>query len=86
MPAQQIVAIVIGLSVTAVAVVLFVNALVRFVARFRLGAPEATPRTDRPAERATTLVREIFGHTRMARKRWVAVALCPRWAEPVWWW
>ncbi|HKJ11714.1 MAG TPA: 4Fe-4S dicluster domain-containing protein [Ornithinimicrobium sp.] len=74
MPAQQIVAIIIGLSVTAVALVLFAQAITRFVARFRLGAPEATPRTDRAGQRAATLVREVFGHTRMARKRWVAVA------------
>ncbi|MGB7448054.1 MAG: 4Fe-4S dicluster domain-containing protein [Ornithinimicrobium sp.] len=74
MPALQIVAIVIGLSVTGVAVALFVTTIARFVAKFRLGAPEATSRTDRPGQRAVTVVREILGHTRMARKRWVAVA------------
>ncbi len=71
---MQIVAIVLGMSVTGVAVALFVMSISRFVAYFRLGEPEATVRTDEPVERTKTLVREVLGHTRMARKKWVAVA------------
>ncbi len=74
MPALQIVAIVVGLSVTGVAVALFVMAISRFIAYFKLGQPESHPRIDRPADRTMNLVREVLGHTRMARKKWVAVA------------
>ena len=74
MPALQIVAIVIGMSVTGVAVALFTMAIARFLAFFRVGTPEALSRTADPVERTKTWVREVLGHTRMARKKWVATA------------
>ncbi len=74
MPALQIVAIVIGMAVTGVAVALFTMAIARFIAVFSLGTPEALSRTEDPIERTKTWVREVLGHTRMARKKWVATA------------
>ncbi|WP_299449700.1 (Fe-S)-binding protein [uncultured Serinicoccus sp.] len=68
----QVLAIVVAGLVTLAAVALFVRTLAAFVDRFRLGQPET--RTDAPGLRTSTLLREVLGHTRMARKRWVAVA------------
>ncbi|WP_130011390.1 (Fe-S)-binding protein [Serinicoccus sediminis] len=68
----QVLAIVVAGLVTLAAVALFVRTVAGFVAQFRLGQPEQ--RTDEPLARTSTLVREVLGHTRMARKRWVAVA------------
>ncbi len=73
MPPLQVLAVVVGIGVTLVAVALFTNAVVAFLQRFRLGQP-ATGRTDQPGTRTLTLVREFLGHTRMARKPVVAVA------------
>ena len=72
MSALQIVAIVVCLAVTAVAVALFVRTINHFLATFRLGQPEA--RSDHKGERTATLVREFLGHTRMSRLPIVAVA------------
>ncbi|WP_114907695.1 (Fe-S)-binding protein [Ornithinimicrobium murale] len=69
----QILAIVVGLGVTLVAVALFVRTIAGFVAKFRVGQP-ATGRTDDPLARTVTLLREFLGHTRMARKPLVAAA------------
>lgn len=68
----QVLAIVVAGLVTLAAVALFVRTIVGFVAQFRLGQPER--RTDEPGQRTVTLIREVLGHTRMARKPWVAVA------------
>ncbi|GAA4868130.1 (Fe-S)-binding protein [Serinicoccus chungangensis] len=68
----QVLAIVVAGLVTLAAVALFVRTLAAFVDRFRLGQPET--RTDAPGLRTSTLLREVLGHTRMARKPWVAVA------------
>jgi hypothetical protein len=73
MSALQIVALVIGLGITVVAVALFVQTIAQFVAVFRLGQPEPG-RTDDAGTRAVTLVREFLGHTRMARLPLVAAA------------
>ena len=73
MRALQIVALVLCLSVTAVAVALFARMISRFIATFTMGQVDHA-RTNEPATRTTTLVREIVGHTRMARKPVVAVA------------
>ena len=54
------------------AVALFVQVLNGFVQTFRLGQPES--RTDHPATRWVTLVREFLGHTRMSRLPVVTVA------------
>ena len=68
----QILALVLGLGVTLVAVALFVRTIAGFVAKFRVGQP--TTRTDDPLARTVTLLREFLGHTRMARKPVVAAA------------
>ena len=62
----QIVALVLCLAVTAVAIALLVRTVRRFLATFRLGQPEAS-RRDNPGERTRTLLREFLGHTRMSR-------------------
>src|SRR5690348_1898761 len=72
MSALQIVAVVVCLGVTAVAVALFAKTVNHFLATFRLGQPE--DRTDDKAARTRTLVREFLGHTRMSRLPVVAVA------------
>ncbi|SES35883.1 Fe-S oxidoreductase [Pedococcus cremeus] len=68
----QIVALVVCLAVTAVAIALLVRTVRRFLATFRLGQPET--RNDNPGERTRTLLREFLGHTRMSRLPVVAVA------------
>jgi Fe-S oxidoreductase len=72
MSALQIVAVVVCLGVTAVAVALLVRTVNGFVATFRLGQPE--DRGDAKGERTRTLLREFLGHTRMSRLPVVAVA------------
>jgi Fe-S oxidoreductase len=72
MTALQIVAAVISLGVTAVAIALLVKTVNRFVATFRLGQPEY--RGDDKGERTRTLFREFLGHTRMSRLPIVAIA------------
>ncbi len=72
MSALQIVAIVVCLGVTAVAVALLVKTVNHFLATFRLGQPEDR-RHDKGA-RTRTLVREFLGHTRMSRLPVVAMA------------
>jgi len=69
----QIVALVVCLAVTAVAIALLVRTVRHFLATFRLGQPDTT-RRDNPGERTRTLVREFLGHTRMSRLPVVAVA------------
>jgi Fe-S oxidoreductase len=65
---MQLAAIVVSLVLTAVAVALFSRAVVHFVRFFRLGQPvPAGTRTNDPAARTRTLVREFLGHTRMNR-------------------
>lgn len=69
----QIVALVVCLAVTAVAIALLVRTVRHFIATFRLGQPDTT-RRDNPGQRTRTLVREFLGHTRMSRLPVVAVA------------
>ena len=72
MTALQIVAVVVNLSVTVVAVALLVKTINHFIATFTLGQPE--DRGDDKGARTATLFREFLGHTRMARLPVVAVA------------
>ncbi|MDN5768999.1 MAG: (Fe-S)-binding protein [Humibacillus sp.] len=72
MSALQIVAAVVCLGVTAVAIALLVKTVVGMVATFRLGQPDN--RGDDKGARTRTLVREFLGHTRMSRIPVVAVA------------
>ncbi len=72
MTALQIVAAVICLGVTAVAVALLVKTVNQFIATFRLGQPDY--RGDAKGARTATLFREFLGHTRMSRLPVVAAA------------
>jgi Fe-S oxidoreductase len=73
MSALQVVALVVCLGVTAVAVALFARTIGGFVRVFGLGQPDGSRRGE-PGSRTATLVREFLGHTRMARLPVVAVA------------
>lgn len=71
---MQLAAIVISLTLTAVAVALFSRAAVEIVRFLRLGQPvPAGSRTDDPKARSLTLAREFLGHTRM--NRWAVVGV-----------
>ncbi|MFD5316377.1 (Fe-S)-binding protein [Streptomyces sp. NPDC127098] len=71
---MQLVAIVVSLVLTAVAVALFGRAVVEIVRRLRLGQPVPQgQRTDNPRQRTLTLAREFLGHTRM--NRWAPVGV-----------
>ncbi|WP_442893230.1 (Fe-S)-binding protein [Aquipuribacter sp. SD81] len=69
----QTVALVVALAVTAAGVALFAATLARTVQVLRLGQPDPT-RTDAVGTRLVTTVREVVGHTRMLRRRWVGAA------------
>jgi Fe-S oxidoreductase len=73
MSAVQIVALVVCLAVTVVAVALFAGMIGRFIATFTLGQVDGG-RTNEPVTRTRTLVREFAGHTRMSRLPMVAAA------------
>ncbi|MFJ6133125.1 heterodisulfide reductase-related iron-sulfur binding cluster, partial [Janibacter terrae] len=75
MSALQIVAIILGVGVTIVGWGLLARAVKHFLSVFKLGAPTpAKERTNQPATRTATLLREFLGHTRMARLPVVAIA------------
>ncbi len=61
---MQIAAIVVALTVAAVAVALFARAVAQIVSVIRLGQP-AVGRTDRPLRRWRNMMVETLGHTRM---------------------
>ncbi|WP_309649562.1 (Fe-S)-binding protein, partial [Nocardioides sp.] len=69
---MQIVAIVISLAFTAVAVVLTTRAVRSMVATMKIGQP-ALGRTDQPVARTVTMVKETFLHTRMLQ--WTVVGI-----------
>lgn len=69
---MQVAAIVLSIAVTLVAVTLLVRTVRLMIAQFAVGQP--VKRSDAPAERTKTLVREFLGHTRMAKLPWVAFA------------
>jgi len=70
MSAFQIVAIVLALSITAVAVALTARAVQSMVGTIRLGQP-ALNRSANPVGRTVTMLKETFGHTRMFQWKWV---------------
>ncbi|HET7172760.1 MAG TPA: (Fe-S)-binding protein [Nocardioidaceae bacterium] len=61
---MQVAAIVVSLTITAIAVALFARTVRQIVHVVRLGQP-STGRTDHPARRWLTMLRETVGHTRM---------------------
>jgi len=71
---MQVVAIVISLGVTAVAVPLTVLAVRRMLAVIRTGTgAQATGRTNDPAARTVNMLKETFLHTRMLQWTWVGI-------------
>ena len=69
---MQVLAIVVSLVVTVVAVALFANAVRDILAMVRLGQPTAGRNDDKGA-RWATMVKETLGHTRMLQ--WTAVGI-----------
>jgi Fe-S oxidoreductase len=68
---MQILAIVVSLAITAVAVALFVRTVAHMVRVLKLGQP--VHRTDHLGARAVVLVKETLGHTRMLQ--WTKVGI-----------
>ena len=73
MSALEIVATVIGLTLTVVGWAMLARAARHFVSTFKLGKPDPD-RTGQAGARTATLFREFLGHTRMARLPVVAIA------------
>ena len=69
---MRIVAIVVSLGITAIAVALTVIAVQRMLVVIRAGQP-ATGRTDNPGKRWVNMFKETFGHTRMLQWHWIGV-------------
>ena len=69
---MQMFAIVLSFALTAVAVAMLVPAVRRMLGVIRAGQP-APGRTDNPAGRTTTMLKETFLHTRMLQWHWVGI-------------
>ena len=69
---MQVLAIVVSLVITLVAVALFAQAAGRIVGTVRLGQP-AVGRSEHPRQRWVTLATETLGHTRMLQ--WTAIGV-----------
>ena len=69
---MQIFAIVVSLAIAAVGIALFVRAIRSILGVIRVGQPAA--RTDRPAARTVTMLKETLGHTRMLQWTLVGAA------------
>ncbi|NDL58015.1 (Fe-S)-binding protein [Phytoactinopolyspora mesophila] len=70
---MQYVAVAVALGVTALALVVLTDAIIRIVRVIRVGQPEHG-RTDHPGRRVATVAREFFGHTKMVKRPLVGVA------------
>ena len=70
--ALQVVAVVITLALTLAALAIAAPAVLSIVNSFTVGRPE--DRGDHKLQRTRTMVREVFGHTRMSRLPIVAIA------------
>ncbi len=68
----QTVAIVVSLALTAVTVAVVAMAVRSMLGVIRQGQP-ALGRTDDPARRTITMLKETFGHTRMLQWTWVGI-------------
>ena len=69
---MQILAIVVSLAIAVVGIALFAQAIRSMVATVRMGQP-AVGRTDQPAARSVTMLKETLGHTRMLQ--WTAIGV-----------
>jgi Fe-S oxidoreductase len=72
MPLMQIIAIVISLGITAVALAFLVPAIQRMLKVLRQGQP-APGRANNPVGRTVTMLKETLLHTRMLQWTWVGV-------------
>jgi len=70
---MQAAAIVVSLALTVVAVALAARAVSQMFAVIQLGQP-AFERTNSPAQRTVTMLRETVGHTRMLMWTWIGAA------------
>ena len=70
---MQAAAIVVSLALTVVAVALAARAVSQMFAVIQLGQP-AFERTNSPAQRTVTMLRETVGHTRMLKWTWIGAA------------
>ena len=69
---MQIIAIVVSLAITAVAVGLAVQAIRSMLAVIRTGGPDTT-RSDQSGRRLATMFKETLGHTRMLQWTWIGI-------------
>ena len=69
---MQVVAIVVSLAITAVAVALVTKAVMQMTSVIGLGQP-AVGRKDNPGARWKNMFVETLGHTRMLQRRWVGI-------------
>lgn len=71
----QIIAVVLGIAATIVGWTFFIRRIVLFFGYFSLGAKTIPgERSNSPGRRTATMLREVFGHGRMARRPVVAIA------------
>ena len=68
---MQIFAIVVSLAIAVVGIALFVRAIRTILGVIKVGQPAA--RTDNPAARTVTLLKESLRHTRMLQWTWVGI-------------
>ena len=70
---MQVVAIVVSLAITAVAVALTAKAVTQMVRVVRMGGPTRGTRTDNKGTRWKNMLVETLGHTRMLQWHWVGI-------------
>ncbi len=70
---MQVIAIVMSMAITAVAIALFARAIVKIVAVLRTGQPDIDRRDNR-GQRWLTMLKETLGHTRMLQWSHIGIA------------
>lgn len=70
---MQVVAIIVSLAITAVAVALAAKAVTQMVRVVRMGGPTRGVRTDNKGARWKNMLVETIGHTRMLQWSWIGV-------------
>ncbi|KAA1424543.1 (Fe-S)-binding protein [Mumia zhuanghuii] len=70
---MQVVAIVVSLAITAVAVALAAKAITQMVHVVRMGGPTRGTRTDNKGARWKNMLVETIGHTRMLQWHWIGI-------------
>ncbi|MGH1563996.1 (Fe-S)-binding protein [Mumia sp. DW29H23] len=70
---MQVVAIVVSLAITAVAVALAAKAITAMVRVVRMGGPTRGTRTDNKGARWKNMLVETIGHTRMLQWHWIGI-------------